>query len=179
MKKFIQNLEGIASRAFARFPAGASLFVILVGSLVNPSLSDAQGTTLTISRAELAVKTREMLNEYEPFGTLPVAADRAATNSIVVTVSAYNSVPAQTDSTPCIGAQGTNICAFLEAGSNTCAANFVPLGTKLHVEGLGVCVVRDRMNARYTHRVDWYMGQDIASAKQWGIRKKTVGIYSS
>lgn len=127
----------------------------------------------------LALQIKAMQNNSMPFGDLPAANLRPPERFMKVTVTAYNSVPWQTDATPCIGAQGTDICAYLKAGSNTCAANFVPLGTVLEVDGLGTCVVRDRMNARFWYRVDWYMGDDIAKAKAFGVRQKQIGIYPS
>lgn len=128
----------------------------------------------------IRLQVEAMQNSTKQFGVLPSAEERQASNVMQsIPVTAYNSVPWQTDATPCIGAQGTDICAYLEAGSNTCAANFVPLGTVLEVEGLGTCVVRDRMNARYYYRVDWYMGMDVAAAKSFGVQYKQIGVYPS
>ena len=94
-------------------------------------------------------------------------------------ITAYNvGVVAQTDSTPCIGASGDDLCKLFEQGINICAANFVRLGTNLEIEGFGTCVVLDRMNKRYTSRVDILMGPDeIAKAKQFGLQYREVGIY--
>jgi 3D (Asp-Asp-Asp) domain-containing protein len=38
----------------------------------------------------------------------------------------------------------------------TCAANWVPLGPRLEIEGVGVRIVQDRMAKRFTNRVDVY-----------------------
>jgi len=94
-------------------------------------------------------------------------------------VTAYNvGVVAQTDSTPCIGASGDDLCKLFEQGVNICAANFVRLGTNLEIEGFGTCVVLDRMNKRHTSRVDILMGpNEIAKAKNFGLQRKKVGIY--
>ena len=47
-------------------------------------------------------------------------------------VTAYNAGdPGQCDDTPCISANGQNICAALARGEAHCAANFVPLGSWL------------------------------------------------
>ena len=127
----------------------------------------------------IALEVDAIRNHTKVHGVLPESEKRQyVVREDHVTVTAYNSVPAQTDDTPCIGAQGTDICKIYEAGENICAANFVALGTKLEVEGLGTCIVRDRMNARYTHRVDWYMGMDIEGARKFGVRTKQVAIYS-
>jgi 3D (Asp-Asp-Asp) domain-containing protein len=94
-------------------------------------------------------------------------------------VTAYNvGVVAQTDNTPCIGASGDDLCELFEQGVNICAANFVRLGTNLEIEGFGTCVVLDRMNKRYTSRVDILMGpNEIAKARQFGLQYREVGIY--
>ncbi len=76
-------------------------------------------------------------------------------------VTAYNvGDPRQTDDTPCISANGENICSALANGEMRCAANFVPLGSRLHVDKIGVCLVTDRMNRRYRNRVDIAMRKD-------------------
>ena len=136
-------------------------------------------TTVFVERA-LALEVSAMQNDLREYGALPENDVRGPVRTYEnIAVTAYNSVPGQTDATPCIGAQGTDICVLLEAGLDTCAANFVPLGTMLHVEGLGTCEVRDRMNARYTYRVDWYMGMDIQGAKSWGVKYLDIGVYAS
>lgn len=89
-------------------------------------------------------------------------------------VSAYNSVPEQTDETPCIGASGDDLCVLYAQGINICASNAFPLGTELQVEGLGECIVLDRMNRRYPESVDWYMGMDVQAALNWGVRNIEV-----
>lgn len=91
-------------------------------------------------------------------------------------VTAYTSHAWQTDSTPCIAADGTDICKRYEKGERLCAANFVPLGTILHVGDYGNCVVADRMNRKHPNRVDIYLGYDLQGAIAWG--KKTMRVYS-
>jgi 3D (Asp-Asp-Asp) domain-containing protein len=93
-------------------------------------------------------------------------------------VTAYNAGdPRQTDDTPCISASGENICKALAKGKKRCAANFVPLGSRLHVEKIGVCLVTDRTNRRYRNRVDIAMQKDeYHKARQFGRQKLTVKI---
>ena len=56
-----------------------------------------------------------------------------------------------------------------------CAANFVPLGTILRIEGYGMCVVLDRTHRRFAHRVDIAMREnEIEEARQFGLRKRVV-----
>ena len=93
-------------------------------------------------------------------------------------VTAYNAGdPGQTDDTPCISASGENICKALAKGKKRCAANFVPLGSRLYVDKIGVCLVTDRTNKRYLNRVDIAMQKDEhQKARRFGRQKLAVKI---
>lgn len=96
---------------------------------------------------------------------------------LLTIVTAYNTVVAQTDNTPCVGARNFNVCEALGRGERICAANWVPLGTKLAVPGYGECVVRDRMPAKYGKRVDIAMlANEVDRAKKWGNQNLNVKI---
>lgn len=60
----------------------------------------------------------------------------------------------------------------------TCASNDYEFGTKLNIEGLGECVVRDRMNSRYTGtgNVDYYSGKNLEKALSIGRKMRTVEV---
>jgi 3D (Asp-Asp-Asp) domain-containing protein len=100
------------------------------------------------------------------------------TSETIRVVTAYNvGDPRQTDDTPCISANGENICRALAEGEMRCAANFVPLGSRLHVDKIGVCLVTDRMNKRYRNRVDIAMHKnDYRKALRFGRQKLRVKI---
>jgi 3D (Asp-Asp-Asp) domain-containing protein len=93
----------------------------------------------------------------------------------VVSATGYSSTPDQTDSSPFITANGSHV------HDGTIAANFLPFGTKVMIPeyfGDKVFIVEDRMNARYTNRVDiWYPDRD--SAMQWGLRTIKIQIVNS
>jgi 3D (Asp-Asp-Asp) domain-containing protein len=93
-------------------------------------------------------------------------------------VTAYNvGDPSQTDDTPCIAANGEDICSALAKGEMRCAANFVPLGSHLYVDKIGVCLVTDRMNRRYRNRVDIAMEKhEYHKALRFGRQKLHVKI---
>jgi len=83
-----------------------------------------------------------------------------------VSVTAYNSEVGQTDSTPFTTAFGTTV------RDGIVATNALPRGTKVRFPemfGSKVFVVEDRMNARYTSRVDIWMPEK-ADAKIFGVR---------
>ena len=100
------------------------------------------------------------------------------TGETIREITAYNAGdPAQTSGDPCQSANGEDICAALKAGLKRCAANFVPLGSRLHIADHGVCTVTDRMNRRYQNRVDIAMRVDEKNkALQLGLQKRRVTI---
>lgn len=103
--------------------------------------------------------------------------ERPATSQIKAKVTAYNSVPWQTDDTPCIAANGENICELLAKGDRSCAAA-LPFGTKLDIPKVGICTVRDRLAKRFSNRVDVYMGgkDQIKAAQEWGVQSLTITV---
>ena len=89
-------------------------------------------------------------------------------------VTAYNSVPGQTDKTPCISADGTNICERHKKGECIIAANGYPFNTRLRIDTVGICTVADRMHPKFSHRVDLFMDKDVEGAKNFGKRKLVI-----
>lgn len=107
------------------------------------------------------------LNQSDPDGIVSIRV-----------VTAYNvGDPHQTDDTPCISANGENICMALQKGEKRCAANFVPLGTMLHVDTVGACMVTDRTHERYSDRVDIAMNKhEYQKAIQFGLKRLKVTV---
>lgn len=92
----------------------------------------------------------------------------------VVIATAYNSLPGQTDDAPWVTASGTR------CREGVIAANHLPLGTKVMIEGFGnrVFTVEDRMNKRYNKRIDiWFRHYD--DARNFGVRKVKYYILAS
>lgn len=94
-----------------------------------------------------------------------------------VVFTAYNSEAEQCDSTPCITANGFNVCQH--GIEDTVAMNGIKMGTKIRIPELfgdRVFVVRDRMNARYgSDRGDVWM-LDKTSAKEFGVKLSRVEV---
>ncbi len=93
-----------------------------------------------------------------------------------VTMTAYSSTKDQTDATPCITANGYNVCKH--GSENVIAANFLPFGTRVQFPELfgdREFIVQDRMNRRYTNRVDVWM-KSRGSAKQFGIKHSVTMV---
>ena len=101
-----------------------------------------------------------------------------STSGLVREVTAYNvGMRGQTSDEPCIGATGKNLCRLVAKGLKICAANFVDPETILNIEGYGECVVLDRMNRRFAHRVDIAMRKDeVDRALEFGIQRRYVEV---
>jgi 3D (Asp-Asp-Asp) domain-containing protein len=81
--------------------------------------------------------------------------------TLTMKVTGYTSTVEQTDSTPCIASDLTNVCERKRRGELICAASReFPLGTRLKIPGLGTCVVADYMPAHRRASADWYFGED-------------------
>ncbi|MBD3359758.1 MAG: hypothetical protein GF365_03590 [Candidatus Buchananbacteria bacterium] len=99
------------------------------------------------------------------------------TKVMTIPVTAYNSLPGQTDSTPCITANGFNLCKNNQ--QNVIAANFLPFGTKVRFSDYDpntIYTVQDRMNARYYYRADIWM-KNRPDAVKFGLQNLKMEIY--
>ena len=97
--------------------------------------------------------------------------------SMVVTVSAYNSVPSQTNTQPTVAAWGDELKPGMKvvAVSRDLLGEGLSHGSVLRIEGLkGKYVVLDKTSARFTRRVDVYMGLDVDAAKEFGVKQLRI-----
>lgn len=97
--------------------------------------------------------------------------------TLTVQASAYNSLPSQTLGDPTLAAWGDT----LEPGIKAIAVSrdLLELGldhnTEVTIEGLpGTYRVLDKMNRRWTRKIDIYMGVDVQAAREWGVREVTI-----
>lgn len=94
-----------------------------------------------------------------------------------VTATAYTSHVRQTSSTPFLGAWGDKLKPGMKAVavSRDLIKKGLTHGTKVKIEGLsGEYVVLDKMNKRWTDKIDIYFGLDSKAAKDWGKRKVEI-----
>ena len=87
--------------------------------------------------------------------------------------SAFNSVHAQTDATPNVGAWGDRLSPGMKAiaVSNDLLELGLERGQRVRILGLdGEYVVADRMSHRWERKIDIYMGNDVKAARHWGVR---------
>ncbi|HZJ40916.1 MAG TPA: hypothetical protein VFD16_01465 [Candidatus Saccharimonadales bacterium] len=124
-------------------------------------------------------------NELTPAKEIVIASESATASStaeytVISTsthvITAYNSEPGQTDNSPCITANGFNVCEHGE--EDTIAANFLKFGTKVKIPELfgdRIFVVRDRMNKRHADRVDIWM-VNHGDAIKFGIKTAKIQV---
>ncbi|CEO37836.1 hypothetical protein C0Z01_14435 [Photobacterium kishitanii] len=99
-----------------------------------------------------------------------------------VTATAYNSVRAQTDSSPNIAAWGDRLKPGMKAiaVSRDLLKMGLKRGSKVKISGLpGEYVVLDKMHHRWSRKIDIYMGKDVRAAKNWGKRRVTITVVHS
>lgn len=140
----------------------------IVAALIEQAQAKTDASTLEASSTPAVVNEETSIAETNP----QVKVVRTSTH----TMTAYNSDPAQTDSTPCITANGFDVCAHGE--EDTIAANFLKFGTKVRIPELygdRIFVVRDRMNKRYTDRVDIWM-KDKTDARKFGVKVAKIEV---
>lgn len=102
-----------------------------------------------------------------------------APRSMKTVITAYSSTREQTDATPCITANGFNVCRHNT--ENVIAANFLPFGTRVKIPelfGEKEFIVQDRMNARYSNRVDIWM-TSRQKAKQFGVKRAHIIVLAN
>ncbi len=167
MEALKKNHKKIISLKKAKKVIFALIFVLFFDFLLFPIPSMAsQAAELTVVSQDngLIAESQSMANEnvstdlMEFNGKLPKSDNTSIKWSENFVVTAYNSEAGQTDDSPCITANNFNVC---ENGvEDTIAANFLPFGAKVKIPELfgdRVFVVRDRMNKRFSHRVDVWM----------------------
>jgi len=98
-------------------------------------------------------------------------------HSLVVTATAYNSLPEQTDDQPHLAAWGDSIAPGMKVIA--VSRDLIEIGldhrTQVEIDGLpGVFLVLDKMHGRWEKRIDIYMGNDLEAALSWGERQVEI-----
>lgn len=104
-------------------------------------------------------------------------ADSQSVRRLEVTASAYNSLAGQTDSTPSIAAWGDRLKPGMKAIA--VSRDLLDMGltrnSEVTIKGLtGKYLVLDKMNKRWSRKIDIYMGHDRTKALEWGRRKVEI-----
>ena len=96
---------------------------------------------------------------------------------LAVQATAYNSVKAQTQGDPFLGACGVRLRPGMRAiaVSRDLFRKTLHCGQTVYIEELGAdYLVLDTMHRRWRNRIDIYMGVDIPAARRWGIQDVTI-----
>ncbi|MFA4880706.1 MAG: hypothetical protein WC650_03735 [Candidatus Doudnabacteria bacterium] len=139
------------------------------GALTHISLEDKT----YLSKEELDQK----LAEYQSKNIISIKSPQrtrreAKPGAYIVSATAYSSTVDQCDSTPFITASGQYV------RDGIIATNFLPFGTKVKVPELygdKVFEVQDRMNARYSTRVDFWM-PSRGEAIKFGLKQIKIEV---
>lgn len=98
--------------------------------------------------------------------------------SLEVTVTAYNSLAYQTKAVnPSIAAWGDTLKPGMKsiAVSRDLIDSGLVHNKEVYVEGFEEpFLVKDKLNRRYTKRIDIYMGVDVQKAKEWGKQRLSI-----
>jgi len=146
--------------------------LVNVKSVIKPERRDLITENILAHKAEEARKRQAA----EKYASKVRRSWKATPGERWTTATAYSSTVDQCDASPCITADGYNVC---KAGvENVIAANFLPFGTKVKIPELygdREFIVHDRMNRRYSNRVDIWM-TDRSKAIQFGKRKIKIEV---
>jgi 3D (Asp-Asp-Asp) domain-containing protein len=101
---------------------------------------------------------------------------RKTVRLVPVFVTAYNPIVAQTDSTPQITASNKRVKSGMVALSRDLEEEFgFQFGDTVVIEGIGRFVFEDRMNKRWTRRVDILM-LSIKAAGEFGVQNSFLVV---
>lgn len=98
----------------------------------------------------LAFFTIALGSSAQAANLLPATLQHPAIHDVRAYVTGYNTVPGQTDDTPCIAASGANICGRTDA---VACPRRISLGTYLVIRG-EFYVCEDRLARKYDRRFD-------------------------
>jgi len=108
---------------------------------------------------------------------LLTACNRPEKRSMEVKATAYNSVKWQTANDPAITAWGDTLKPGMKAiaiSRDLLDSGFYH-NMEVSIDGLeGKYKVLDKMNRRWTKKIDIYMGTDVTEAREWGKQDVTI-----
>jgi 3D (Asp-Asp-Asp) domain-containing protein len=167
MKKFITYVVIVASSAYY-----ACLPLVMARAQVTPLIGTAPLAVATAADGAPATSSAGTT-----IAELPALID--ATNTVVsvlsMRITAYASVPDETDSTPFITADGTHVAEGIAA------SNILPFGTRIEIPSLfgdEVFTIHDRMSPRIKNTIDIWM-PTVHEAFIFGLEHASVLVLDS
>ena len=152
------------------------VFSLLLDFLYFPKPALAGALNQAINETEAFTFFYEKRIEDQFPNTFPELEENEVKNTLRFTITAYNSEVGQCDATPCITANGFDLCKH--GVEDSIATNDLPFGTKVKIPdyfGDRVFVVRDRMNKRYSDRIDVWM-LEKKEARTFGVKHATIQV---
>lgn len=131
-----------------------------------PSVSDIPQGIL------VAVASAETIPEGETQAVMVIPRSSPPSKIAKFTITAYSTVPAQTDDTPCIAASGKNVCGRHDVVA--CPGRY-KYGTKFRIKNK-VYICEDRTSTKYGDRIDISYDKDMYGALEWGKQVLEVEI---
>ncbi len=128
------------------------LIFIGIAVLILAATREAE-SSIYISPESAVIEPELILPPEEP--EKPVGANFKMLGTFLVT--GYNTVQAQTDSSPCIAASGENICGRRDV---VACPRSLPFGTEIRIEG-STYICLDRLAIRFDNRFDISCDKDF------------------
>ncbi|MBU1036867.1 3D domain-containing protein [Patescibacteria group bacterium] len=179
MAKKIKKLLKIINKSVEKSLMVLMLFFIL--NLCLPHVGVAQSIEIEQElnpQLPLEAGKVEILIAYPQEPTLPQIKIKEPRYTIKMWVTAYNSLPNQTDASPCITASGLDVCQRNMEDIIATNYKYLPFGTKIRLPELfgdKIFTIEDRMNQRYYRTADIWM-KDFQTAKKFGRKWTTIEI---
>lgn len=180
-RNLLAALATAALGSAALTPAAHALPPMPAADLADRAVQSALSTEA--ARSLPYVNPAMSLGTQEQPGDMVIGARAPAGRTAVLKSTAYNSLAAQTDSTPHITATGTRTRPGVVALSRDMLRLF-PYGTRLRIQDLSgrhpyvngrIFVVEDTMHARKRNQVDIWM-PTRSQAMNWGVRQVRVTV---
>lgn len=151
------------------------IITFIVGLLIGLSINT--GKEEKVESSLLSATQINLIGDYKIVGStiVPISSNityREAGEVVYAYTTGYNTVEYQTDSTPCIAANGMNICGLTNI---VACPTYVELGTWVKIDNeLYLCA--DRTNIKYDGRFDISFDKDIEAALLHGVQLKKIEI---
>ena len=187
MEALIQNQKRIISPKKAKNLIIALIVVLIFNFFLFPmpilanssfqAKEDNKKSIMIQSNRIGHISDKAVILIYNELGNnLPINSFWEVKHTMIRRITAYNSEVVQCDSSPCITANGFNVCEH--GKEDTVAANFLKFGTKIKIPELfgdNIFIVRDRMNKRHSSRVDiWMINKQ--DAKKFGVKTAKIEV---
>ncbi len=152
--------------------------IITNDSIVKePKMGEEAAKLATLAATSTAPAVASLIStEASSTPTVASSTEAKVVRTSTHTITAYNSEAGQTDDSPCITANGYDVCA--NEVEDTIAANFLKFNTKVKIPELfgdRIFVVRDRMNKKHPNRVDVWMVKK-SDAIQFGVKVAKIQV---